>query len=231
MRGWQVLLALAYVLLLAGCSQATPEMAGPEAPGGDPLEPGISPVEAIPENERSPHDWIVVGAREEVRRRTRYDSAYVVLAYPGGDVELGRGACTDVVVRALRQAGYDLQVLIHEDMRDNWDLYPKNWGLASPDPSIDHRRVPNQIVFFQRHGQALTTSTRPEDLFHWRWGDIVYWRFPSGQDHCGVVSDRVGPSGLPLVIHNAGIAMEEDCLTRWEITGHFRYPPESPREE
>jgi len=182
-----------------------------------------SPVETIPASQRAAADWIVIGAREEVKKGTRYDASYQVISYPGGDVSPDRGACTDVVIRALRWAGLDLQQLIHEDMAENFALYPQNWGLTGPDPNIDHRRVPNQMTFFQRHGLSLTCQVE-DHLDEWQWGDIVYWRFDNGEEHCGVISDRKNPSGRPLVIHNAGIAVEEDCLERWEITGHFRYP-------
>jgi uncharacterized protein YijF (DUF1287 family) len=145
------------------------------------------------------------------------------LDYPGGDVDPGRGACTDVVIRAFRNAGIDLQQLIHEDMQSHFELYPQNWGLNEPDSNIDHRRVPNQATFLKRHGQALSLDPvrNPGD---WKWGDVVYWRFPNGDEHCGIVSDRVSNNGIPLVIHNAGICTEENALLRWEITGHYRYP-------
>lgn len=182
-----------------------------------------SPVEAIPEEELATADLILLGARREVKNKTRYDAAYVAVSYPGGDVPSDRGACTDVVVRAFRHAGIDLQQLIHEDMKKNFSLYPQKWGLDSPDSNIDHRRVPNQACFFERYGLVLTPEVE-EHLEEWQWGDVVYWRFPDGRDHCGIISDRTNRDGVPLVIHNAGLAREEDCLLRWEITGHFRYP-------
>ncbi|MBF7082278.1 DUF1287 domain-containing protein [Desulfallas sp. Bu1-1] len=188
--------------------------------------PGPSPVEKIPEAKRSVYDRVVIGAREEVVKEVVYDATYQKIEYPGGDVPPDRGACTDVVVRAFRRAGIDLQKLIHEDMKANFEQYPQNWGLKGPDSNIDHRRVPNQMKFFERHGQSLTISVEGENLSEWHWGDVVYWKFPNGLEHCGIVSDRKNRRGLPLVIHNAGVAREEDCLTRWEITGHFRYPPE-----
>lgn len=133
------------------------------------------------------------------------------------------GACTDVIIRAFRNAGIDLQQLIHEDMAANFALYPARWGLTAPDPNIDHRRIPNQMQFFKRFGQELTLKT-DTDFKQWQWGDLVYWRFNNGDEHCGIVSDRTSTDGRPLVIHNAGIAREEDCLERWEIIGHFRFP-------
>lgn len=182
-----------------------------------------SPVELIPEKEWTVPDLVIIGAREEVIKGTRYDASYEVISYPGGDVSLDRGACTDIIIRAFRRAGIDLQQLIHEDMKENFHLYPQKWGLSGPDANIDHRRVPNQVCFLERHGISLALDVKDE-RDEWQWGDVVYWRFPGGRDHCGIISDRTGKDGLPLVIHNAGVAREEDCLLRWEITGHFRFP-------
>lgn len=202
--------------------------------GGDPglnlpVSPelwGESPVEAIPEEERQIPDLILLGARREAQQGTRYDASYVSIEYPGGDVPSGRGACTDVVIRAFRNAGIDLQQLIHKDMMNNFSSYPRKWGLSKPDPNIDHRRVPNQIQFFKTYGKSLTLEVEGH-LGEWKWGDVVCWRFADGRDHCGIVSDRTTRNGIPLVIHNAGLAREENSLLRWEITGHFRYPADS----
>ena len=183
-----------------------------------------SPVEEIPEDELTVPDFILLGARAEANGGIRYDASYVSISYPGGDVSPDVGACTDVVIRAFRNAGIDLQELIHEDMKENFNLYPKNWGLNAPDHNIDHRRVPNQIRFLERHGTPLTIEVEG-NLDHWQWGDVVYWRFSNGRDHCGIISDRTNKDGVPLVIHNASITREEDCLLMWEITGHFRFQP------
>ncbi|MFO8059118.1 MAG: DUF1287 domain-containing protein [Bacillota bacterium] len=182
----------------------------------------MSPVEMIPDEQLTATDRILLGARAEVRNRVRYDAGYYGLQYPGGDVPADRGACTDVVIRALRAAGCDLQVLIHEDMRERFDSYPQIWDLTEPDPNIDHRRTQNQIVFLKKYGLELTTD--PDLVEQWRHGDIVYWRFPNGNQHTGIISDRTNSRGQPLVIHNTYITREEDCLTRWEIIGHFRFP-------
>lgn len=189
---------------------------------GDNINVIPSPVEQIPENELTTPDLVLLGAREEAKNKTIYDASYQNISYPGGDVDPKKGACTDVVIRAFRKAGIDLQQAIHEDMRANFDAYPANWGLTLPDPNIDHRRIPNQVCFFKRHGKSLSLDpvNNPED---WHWGDIVYWKFPNGDEHCGIVSDRTNKRGIPLVIHNAGICREEDALLRWEITGHYRY--------
>ncbi|GBF32366.1 periplasmic protein [Desulfocucumis palustris] len=184
----------------------------------------LSPVEKIPADQRNAYDLTVMGARREAEKGVTYEASYVQINYPGGDVPSDRGVCTDVVIRAFRNAGIDLQKLIHEDMKAHFGLYPQNWGLKGPDSNIDHRRVPNQMKFFERHGKTLTLSTAEQELSQWRWGDIVYWKFSNGLEHCGIVSDRVGERGLPLAIHNAGLALEEDCLDRWRIIGHYRYP-------
>ena len=167
---------------------------------------------------------ILAGARRQVEEAAVYTVGYFALAYPGGDLPRSQGVCTDVVVRALRDAGHDLQVLIHEDMKADFGAYPANWGLTRPDPNIDHRRVPNQVRFLQRHGQTLPTSLQERVRVSWRPGDLVYWKLPSGLDHAGVVTDRTGPSGLPMVIHNLGATAEEDVLGEWKVTGHYRYP-------
>jgi len=127
-----------------------------------------------------------------------------------------------VIIRALRYVGKDLQVLIHEDMKKRFSTYPRRGKKA--DTNIDHRRVPNHIHFLKKYGVSLPLSVDGKDRPTWQPGDLVYWKLPSGLDHCGVVTDRMGASGLPTVIHNIRITAEEDVLNAWTITGHFRYP-------
>lgn len=166
---------------------------------------------------------LVAAARAQVGVTLRYDPAYVRLAYPGGDVPADRGVCTDVVVRAYRSLGTDLQVLVHRDMQAAWAAYPKAWGLKGPDANIDHRRVPNLAVFLRRRGAALPITTDPRD---YRPGDLVTWRLTSGVPHIGIVSDRTAPSGRPMILHNIGAgAAEEDLLFVYAITGHYRWMP------
>ncbi|HEY0865832.1 MAG TPA: DUF1287 domain-containing protein [Fimbriimonas sp.] len=159
---------------------------------------------------------LVEGARQQLAWGTRYDPTYVRIAYPNGDVPRSQGVCTDVIVRAYRHTGIDLQKLIHEDIRRSPASYPR---VKKRDRNIDHRRVPNQVAFFRRHGAALSNHG------NWRPGDIVAWKLPNGRDHIGVLSDRLNGRKLPYVVHNIGPApAEEDVLTAWTITGHFRYP-------
>lgn len=153
---------------------------------------------------------------------TAYAPGYVSMAYPNGDLAKDKGVCTDVIIRALRAVGRDLQQLIHEDMTSNFAKYPQLWGLKKPDANIDHRRVPNQMKYFERHGKTLALATDAASLEKWQPGDFVYWRLDNGLLHCGVVSDQKA-NGRPLVIHNLSICAEEDCLTQWKIIGHYRF--------
>lgn len=166
---------------------------------------------------------LVSAARAQVGVTLRYDPRYQRLPYPGGDVPLDRGVCTDVVIRAYRALGLDLQVAVHEDMVRAPEAYPKLWGQRGTDRSIDHRRVPNLAAYLGRHGQRLTPSQAPQDYHP---GDVVTWRLPSGLPHIGLVSDRTTPQGRPLVIHNIGWGTQEvDVLFAYPLTGHYRLVP------
>lgn len=167
---------------------------------------------------------LVTAARAQVGQTLRYDPAYVVLPYPGGDVPADRGVCTDVIVRALRQQGIDLQARIHEDMRSHFNDYPALWGLARPDRNIDHRRVPNLMRWFDRQGWQQPLSLQPADYAA---GDIVAWKLNGhGLLHVGIVSDRRRTDGTPLILHNiARGTQEEDLLFQHRIIGHYRPPP------
>ena len=166
---------------------------------------------------------LVRSARAQVGVTVLYDPAYVRLDYPGGDVPIERGVCADVVVRAFRKLGLDLQRLVHEDMKRHFAAYPRTWGLRKPDPNIDHRRVLNLETYLRRRGFERSDSFEPADF---RPGDIVSWRLPGNLPHIGVVSDRTSAdgSGRPLVIHNVGSGTrEEDVLFAWPLAGHYRW--------
>ena len=165
---------------------------------------------------------LVTAARQQVGVTLGYDPSYRRLSYPNGDVPLASGVCTDVLIRALRQQGLDLQQALHQDMRAHFSSYPKNWGLSRPDSNIDHRRVPNLMTWFKRQGWALPLS---QDVARYRAGDIVTWDLGGGLSHIGIISDRRAGSGVPLVLHNIGRGtQEEDILLRFSITGHYRIP-------
>jgi uncharacterized protein len=165
---------------------------------------------------------LVEAAYAQVGVTLYYDARYRQMAFPGGDVPLDRGVCSDVVIRAYRAVGIDLQRLVNDDMRRAFAAYPHLWGLSHADPNIDHRRVANLAVFFARHGTSLSVDRTAAD---YRPGDIVTWRLPGGLAHIGVVADRQA-DGHPLVVHNIGRgAQVEDVLFAFDITGHYRYWP------
>ena len=164
---------------------------------------------------------IVEAARKQIGVTTRYVPDYIAIAYPGGDVPKETGVCTDVVIRALRGTGHDLQKLLHEDMKSHFSSYPKIWGLKRTDRNIDHRRVPNLKTFFKRRGKSLSV-TRKKENYHP--GDLVTCTVAGNRPHIMIVSNKKNARGVPLVIHNIGSgAKEEDRLFDFPITGHYRY--------
>ncbi len=156
------------------------------------------------------------------KQKVIYDPAYTIIPYPNGDVPAGKGVCTDVVIRAYRKLGIDLQKEVHEDMTAHFSKYPKNWGLTKPDKNIDHRRVPNLMVFFGRYGTTLKVTDNPAD---YKPGDIVCWDLGGGVTHIGIVSGKSNWLGTRyLIIHNIGAGqVAEDMLFHYTITGHYRY--------
>ena len=156
--------------------------------------------------------------------RVSYDPTYTKIPYPNGDVAANKGVCTDVVIRAYRKLGIDLQKEVHEDMKANFDKYPskKKWGLKSTDTNIDHRRVPNLEVFFSRKGIVKENSRKASD---YQPGDIVSWTLSNGLAHIGIVVNRKSrDQERYLVVHNIGRGQViEDCLFTWKIVGHYRY--------
>jgi uncharacterized protein len=166
---------------------------------------------------------IARAAKSQIGVTVAYDPSYEAIAFPGGDVPRRRGVCTDVIIRALRDArGYDLQLEINKDMRAHRNAFPKKWGAmaAKIDPNIDHRRVPNMMSFFERKGFSLPLSA---DVSKFAPGDIVSWSLGGGLHHIGIVSDKKTVLGKPLIIHNIGIgAVEENILTDYRMLGHYR---------
>lgn len=150
-----------------------------------------------------------------------YDSRYTQIPYPNGDVAKDKGVCTDVVIRAYRGLGIDLQKEVHEDMAANFAKYPKMWGLKTTDRNIDHRRVPNLQTFFTRKGTSLRVSQNATD---YKPGDIVTWLLSGNLTHIGIVVDKKGANGRLKVVHNIGRGQVcEDVLFEYKITGHYRY--------
>ncbi|WP_245606790.1 DUF1287 domain-containing protein [Thiothrix lacustris] len=158
---------------------------------------------------------------QQVEVTRGYDPAYVNLKYPGGDVPESTGVCADVIVRAFRAQGVDLQQALHEDMRKAFGEYPRKWSLKKPDTNIDHRRVYNLMRFFERQGKSLPITQNPAD---YQPGDVVAWDLGKGQAHIGLVTHYVTPDGRPLMGHNIAYGTNiEDALFFWPIIGHYRY--------
>lgn len=164
---------------------------------------------------------IVDSGLDQTLKTFEYDASYVKLAYPGGDVPIARGVCADVIVRAFRSAGVDLQKEIHEDMSTNFSAYPSIWGARKPDSNIDHRRVPNLMTFFSRKGASVPITRASSDYVP---GDVISWELDNHLTHIGLVSDAVDDqSGNYLIVHNIGAGAKlEDVLFGWKITGHYR---------
>jgi uncharacterized protein len=167
---------------------------------------------------------LVAGGIAQTAVTKSYDPAYVRLAYPGGDVDKKTGVCTDVIIRAYRQLGIDLQKLVHEDMTRNFAAYPKLWGLKQPDKNIDHRRVANLMTFLQRQQAALPVSNNPTA---YQPGDIVTYDLgPSIGLHIAIVTNVPGNNGYKLV-HNACCGTKVETIPpSWKINGHYRYLPQ-----
>jgi uncharacterized protein YijF (DUF1287 family) len=161
-------------------------------------------------------------AIELTKQKVVYDPAYFTIGYPNGDIPSNKGVCTDVVIRAYRKLGIDLQKEVHEDIKSNFKKYPQKWGLSGPDKNIDHRRVPNLMVFFKRNGQVKPITNKPGDFIP---GDIVCWDLGGGITHIGLVVDRKSVDGIRnLIVHNIGGGQVlADCLFEFKIIGHYYY--------
>jgi uncharacterized protein YijF (DUF1287 family) len=159
-------------------------------------------------------------ALELTKQRVQYDPQYFSISYPNGDVPANKGVCTDVVIRAYRKVGIDLQKKVHEDMAANFEKYPKNWGLKKTDKNIDHRRVPNLMMYFTRHGTVKKTTTNSSDYVP---GDIVCWNLGGAITHIGIVVDKKSGDGKRnLIVHNIGGGqVVEDVLFSYRIIGHY----------
>ncbi|HEX7174494.1 MAG TPA: DUF1287 domain-containing protein [Pyrinomonadaceae bacterium] len=224
------LLPAALLLAAVGCaapSTATQNAAGAASPKASATQGAAQAGAQQPQQGASSGsaflDRLVAATVERTHHEVRYDPTYFRIAYPGGDVPEGVGVCTDEVIRPYRAVGVDLQREVHEDMARNFRLYPKKWGLSRPDTNIDHRRVPNLMVFFSRKGASLPVTDRAAD---YRPGDVVTWDLGGGLTHIGIVvgtPSAADPARFQIV-HNIGAGPKmEDVLFGWKITGHYRY--------
>ncbi len=161
-------------------------------------------------------------ALELTKQHVTYDPSYFSIDYPNGDVPSDKGVCTDVIIRAYRKIGIDLQKKVHEDMKANFSAYPKIWGLKTTDKNIDHRRVPNLMTYFKRKGAQKPITKNAVDYLP---GDVVCWRLSGGATHIGIVVNRKSANGKQnMIVHNIGAGQVlEDCLFDFKIIGHYRY--------
>jgi uncharacterized protein YijF (DUF1287 family) len=214
---WVVLFAICLLTVTAGSCQrqfATSRSVAVAAPSpvARPLPPKASPQVK----------QFIEGAVEQSKVTTGYDPSYVKLDYPNGDVPSDTGVCSDVVVRAFRKAGIDLQKEVHEDMTRAWSEYPRKWGARSTDSNIDHRRVLNLTTYFDRQGKSLPIT---DDRANYLPGDVVAWELSDGVEHIGILTNLAAePDKHYLIVHNIGAgARVEDVLLAWKIIGHYRY--------
>ncbi len=186
------------------------------------VAPPVTVTKPLPAATSTQLKQLIEGAVAQSQVTTGYDPSYVKLEYPNGDVAPETGVCSDVVVRAFRKAGIDLQKEVHEDMKLAWAEYPKRWGAAGTDANIDHRRVLNLDTYFSRRKKSLPISTNRSDYLP---GDVVAWELSDGVEHIGIMTDRWSVADEHcLVIHNIGAgARIEDVLFNWKIIGHYRY--------
>jgi hypothetical protein len=225
--------ALALALSVWGCGARTSTRgqgaasAAAQQPAGG-ARPGAATTRQKPSSGSEFLDRLAEAAVERTSQEVRYDPTYFVIPYPNGDVPAEVGVCTDEVIRSYRKLGVDLQREVHEDIAKNFSAYPKKWGLKKPDTNIDHRRVPNLMVFFERKGASLPVTQKARD---YRPGDVVSWDLGGGLTHIGLVVNvfsEADPERL-LIVHNIGAGPKmEDVLFNWTITGHYRY--EGPEE-
>lgn len=161
-------------------------------------------------------------ALELTKEKVVYDPSYFSISYPNGEIPKGKGVCTDVIIRAYRKIGVDLQKEVHEDMKTNFSKYPKLWGLKSTDKNIDHRRVPNLMTYFKRQQAEKIISKNPKDYLP---GDIVAWNLGGAITHIGIVVHKKSlDKKRNLIVHNIGSGQVlEDCLFSYKIIGHYRF--------
>ena len=207
-------------VLTAGCNRPTPgrKLANAVSPAPSPaVSANPLPAQASPQLKQ-----LVAAAVEQSKVTTGYDPSWVKIGYPNGDVPPDTGVCSDVVVRAFRKTGIDLQKEVHEDMTRAWSVYPKRWGANRTDTNIDHRRVLNLMTYFNRQQKSLPITNDRADYLP---GDVIAWQLSDGVEHIGILTNHWSqPDNHYLIVHNIGSgARIEDVLLSWKIIGHYRY--------
>ena len=201
---------------LAGCRAPSHRGSGKGALPDHPV------FKSLPPNASPQLKQLIDGAVSQAGVTNGYDPSYVNIQYPMGDVPIDTGVCSDVLVRAFRKAGVDLQKELHEDMTRAWNEYPKRWGLNGPDSNIDHRRVLNLMKYFERAGKSVPITDEPDDYLP---GDVVAWDLGGGTYHIGMVTNMLSETQREcLIVHNIGAGTRvEDVLLNWTIKGHYRF--------
>ncbi len=201
----------------ANCQQETPQV--PKSAEALPAQPILKP---LPANAPAQLKQLVDAAVAQAGVTTGYDPSYVKIDYPNGDVAIETGVCSDVIVRAFRKVGVDLQKELHEDMQASRSAYPTKWGAGAVDSNIDHRRVLNLMTYFDRRGKSLAVTSNRDDYLP---GDVVAWDLGGGMDHIGLVTNLWSESEQRcLIVHNIGAGTRvEDVLFNWKIAGHYRF--------
>lgn len=214
---WQALLAICLVLIFGASCQRQHQRGGSAA-----AIPPSAVARPLPRNASPQLKQLIDAAVEQTKVTTGYDPSYVAIDYPNGDVPSDTGVCSDVVVRAFRKAGIDLQKEVHEDLTRAWSEYPRKWGARGTDSNIDHRRVLNLTTYFDRQGKSLPITNERADYLP---GDVVAWELSDGVEHIGIMTNVWSePDKHCLVVHNIGVgARVEDVLLAWKIIGHYRY--------
>jgi uncharacterized protein YijF (DUF1287 family) len=213
------LVVLIFLFAAAGCDRST---ARKFPSGPSPLPSPSVAIAPLPAKASPQLKQLIEAAAEQSKVTTGYDPSWVKIDYPGGDVPANSGVCSDVVVRAFRKTGIDLQKEVHEDMTRAWSEYPRRWGANRTDTSIDHRRVLNLMSYFDRQNKSLPITNDRADYLP---GDVIAWQLSDGVEHIGILTNyRTQPEQHYLVVHNIGAgARIEDVLLAWKIIGHYRY--------
>ncbi len=219
-RCWLFLFLIGVIpLLVFSCTQTSSVR---NAVTASPVAVPSPTVKPLPANASPQLKQFLEAAIEQSKVTKGYDPAWVKIDYPNGDVPPETGVCSDVVVRAFRKAGIDLQKEVHEDMQRAWAEYPKRWGARGTDTNIDHRRVLNLMTYLSRQRKSLAVTT---DRVNYLPGDVVAWELTDGIEHIGIMTNLSSETSQNLlIVHNIGAgARIEDVLMSWKIIGHYRY--------
>jgi hypothetical protein len=209
---------------------AKPDVEAPATAGTKPNGSGEKAGPVAPAGPTESQLRILDAAKSQLEAGIVYSGEYFQMAYPGGDVPANVGTSADLLIRALRQVGVDLQTDIprHRQLRPG--DYPKDrWKAGKPDTNVDHRRLANIYMYLKHHAKSLTTSTSERALADYQPGDIVMWTLRDGKpypDHAGIVSDKVAADGMPYVVDihpKTGRISGDHRLDEWPVRGHFRF--------